>query len=93
MHNYLIKAVYWHPATDSNHSVNGIITAESYNEALALFEAELNCDIQTITISEIQESERIIYLSNDEYNSWFNSNVDANVDVDEGDYGTEISEE
>lgn len=92
MHNYLIKAVYWNDAANENHSVNGIITAESYEEALQLFRIELNCHIQTLTISELQDSERIVYLSNDEYDSWFNSNVDSDVDVDEGDYGTETNE-
>lgn len=69
--NYLIKATYYNEHLDEDKDIecHAIVVAESYAEALQIFQDDLNCSIINVEVRECILSNRIVWISEEEYDN------------------------
>jgi len=69
--NYLIKVTYYNEHLDEEADQEGyaVVVAESYAEALQILQEDLNCNIINVEVRECLLSDRIVWISEEEYDS------------------------
>lgn len=66
--NYLIKASYYSEFDDyKDHVTRCIVVADSYADAMQIFQEDLKCHIVNIEVRELALTDRIVDLSKREY--------------------------
>ena len=69
--NYLIKVTYYNEQLDedADHEGYAVVVAESYAEAIQILQEDLNCTIVNVEVRECLLSDRIVWISEEEYDS------------------------
>lgn len=85
--NYLIKATYYndHLDEDKDFECHAIVVAESYAEALQIFQEDLNCTIINVEVRKCILSNRIVWISEEEYDN----HLAEELDEEEEDHSSE----
>lgn len=67
--NYLIKVTYYNEQLeeDEDHVGYAVVVAKSYAEAIQTLQEDLNCTILNIEVRECVLSDRIVWISEEEY--------------------------
>lgn len=82
--NYLIKVTYYneHLDEDEDHEGYAVIVAKSYAEAIQILQEDLNCTIINAEVRECVLTDRIVWISEEEYDGKLTDElgIDSNKD-------------
>ena len=83
--NYLIKVTYYNEQLDedTDHEGYAVVVAKSYADAIQTLQEDLNCTILNIEVRECVLSDRIVWISEEEYDGKLAEELDDGNDTDE----------